>query len=420
MRLSALRLFALRLYRSIWFLPSAYAAASVLVLALAPVFGELMPRGAERLLTAEALETILSILASSMLAVAIFSLGTMVSSLEAAASAATPRARVLLTQDRTAQRAISTFIGAFIFSILGIIGLSTGIYDAPSAACIFIATILMIIIVIVMLISWIKRLSEIGGVGEVVKLVEKATKASLADLANDPLYGGVPCRKAPEESHAVPLKRPGYVQYINAESLTALAEKEAIDLYLVGRPGDYYAEESPILHSSKPLEEEVLERARACFVIGDERTFEADPRFGLLTLSEIASRALSPAVNDPGTAIHSLDATVRVFRKLVQSTDQRDEKAARRSERLHVVPADSAAFIHDGFRAIARDGAAHREVCIHLQKSLAEVKSLDPKTFGEVAEDMSREAMKRAEHGGLFAEDLDALANTRKELGLKD
>jgi uncharacterized membrane protein len=327
---------------------------------------------------------------------------------------------VLLTQDRTAQRAISTFIGAFIFSILGIIGLSTGIYDAPSAACIFIATILMIIIVIVMLISWIKRLSEIGGVGEVVKLVEKATKASLADLANDPLYGGVPCRKAPEESHAVPLKRPGYVQYINAESLTALAEKEAIDLYLVGRPGDYYAEESPILHSSKPLEEEVLERARVCFVIGDERTFEADPRFGLLTLSEIASRALSPAVNDPGTAIHSLDATVRVFRKLVQSTDQRDEKAARRSERLHVVPADSAAFIHDGFRAIARDGAAHREVCIHLQKSLAEVKSLDTKTFGEIAEDMSREAMKRAEHGGLFAEDLDALANTRKELGLKD
>jgi uncharacterized membrane protein len=43
------------------------------------------------------------------------------------------------------------------------------------------------------------------------------------------------------------------------------------------------------------------------------RYFHEDPRFGLITLSEIASRALSPAVNDPGTAIQIISSHVRLF-----------------------------------------------------------------------------------------------------------
>jgi uncharacterized membrane protein len=48
------------------------------------------------------------------------------------------------------------------------------------------------------------------------------------------------------------------------------------------------------------------------FYIGDMRYFEEDPRFGLITLSEIASRR-SPAVNDPGTAIQIISSHIRLF-----------------------------------------------------------------------------------------------------------
>jgi uncharacterized membrane protein len=51
---------------------------------------------------------------------------------------------------------------------------------------------------------------------------------------------------------------------------------------------------------------------RKAFVIGDMRYFDEDPRFGLITLS-VASRALSPAVNDPGTAIQIISSYVRLF-----------------------------------------------------------------------------------------------------------
>ena len=51
-----------------------------------------------------------------------------------------------------------------------------------------------------------------------------------------------------------------------------------------------------------------LEHLRGLFVIGEERTIEQDPAFALRILVDIAVRALSPAVNDPTTAVQVLGA----------------------------------------------------------------------------------------------------------------
>lgn len=54
-------------------------------------------------------------------------------------------------------------------------------------------------------------------------------------------------------------------------------------------------------------------RIAQAFLLGDVRQFDEDPRFGLIVLSEIASRALFLAVNDPGTAIVIIGTFVRLF-----------------------------------------------------------------------------------------------------------
>jgi uncharacterized membrane protein len=60
---------------------------------------------------------------------------------------------------------------------------------------------------------------------------------------------------------------------------------------------------------------------REAFVIGNMRYFHEDPRFGLITLSEIASRAYIPAVNDPGTAIQIISSHVRLFSLWAETGD---------------------------------------------------------------------------------------------------
>jgi uncharacterized membrane protein len=82
-------------------------------------------------------------------------------------------------------------------------------------------------------------------------------------------------------------------------------------------PGTFCTPNRPVAwvirEASGRVSDEDAEAIAATFVIGGSRVFDQDPRFGLLVLSEIASLALSPAVNDPGTAIDVTNTLVRLF-----------------------------------------------------------------------------------------------------------
>ena len=55
---------------------------------------------------------------------------------------------------------------------------------------------------------------------------------------------------------------------------------------------------------------------RRAFTTGNERTFEQDPQYPIRLLVDIAIRALSPAVNDPTTAVQALDQIEDLLRRL--------------------------------------------------------------------------------------------------------
>jgi uncharacterized membrane protein len=74
----------------------------------------------------------------------------------------------------------------------------------------------------------------------------------------------------------------------------------------------------------------------APILVGRERRFDDDPRFGLIALSEIAARALSPAVNDPGTAISIIGALVRLFALWTDPLYDEEEAGEPRYDRIFV------------------------------------------------------------------------------------
>jgi uncharacterized membrane protein len=68
-----------------------------------------------------------------------------------------------------------------------------------------------------------------------------------------------------------------------------------------------------VFGGSRPLSDSAL---RGCVAVGDERTLEQDPRFAFRILVDIANRALSPAINDPTTAVLALDQLNNLLRYL--------------------------------------------------------------------------------------------------------
>ena len=115
-------------------------------------------------------------------------------------------------------------------------------------------------------------------------------------------------------------------------------------------------------------------RVLNCFTIDQERSYEQDPRFGLCVLAEIASRALSPAVNDPGTAIDIIGRGVRVL-SLWSTVEPSTEDCP--CTRLYVKRLHVHDLMADLYHPIARDGAGLVEVHLRLQKALLALALLD-------------------------------------------
>jgi len=315
---------------------------------------------------AKSVDNILTILASSMLAVTTFSLTAMVSAYSGATSTITPRAVQLLIDDSTAQNTLATFIGSFLFAIVGIIALSTGLYGETGRVILFFGTIVVILFIVFTLLRWIEHIARFGRVSDTIDRVERAAVAAVDAIAM-PLALDVPPSVADNRSMVQVFPRAvARVTHVDVAVLGEIAEALDTDIHILALPGKLVEPERPIALVERACDDDSAAKVRQAFTLSHHRAFDHDPRFGLVVLSEIASRALSPAVNDPGTAIAVIEAGARVLRRIVDHRPEADSLPAR----VHVPPVYLADLLDDWCRPIARDGAATVEVGIRLQKAL--------------------------------------------------
>ncbi|MBA1279639.1 MULTISPECIES: DUF2254 domain-containing protein [Pseudomonadaceae] len=395
--------FLIRISRRPWFRASLFSvlgiAAALVALAVAPYIPDDVPTK----IGSDAVDNILGVLASSMLAVTTFSLSIMVAAYGSATSNVTPRAISLLVEDPTTQNTLSTFIGSFIFSLVGIISLSTGLYGDKGRVVLFAATIVVVVLVVYALLRWIDQLSGLGRVAETTARVEDAATRSLCQRMEQPYLGGCPLEVDPK---ALPGARPlyarkiGFVQHIDMPALGTLTESESSSVYICVLPGTFVEPTQPIAWSVG-VGEECDDALRAAFVIGAQRTFDRDPRFGMTVLAEIASRALSPGINDQGTAVDVIGRGLRVLSHLSRPTPPEEPKF----DRIFAPGLSVADMLDDFFTPIARDGAALVEVGICLQQALASLGRLGDAAVRIAADRHIELALKRAEAALVLPED---------------
>jgi uncharacterized membrane protein len=101
--------------------------------------------------------------------------------------------------------------------------------------------------------------------------------------------------------------RSGVVLAYSHSDLLELAERADAVIELVLQVGDFVARGDPLFRvrsGGRPIDAAAL---RALVATGPERTMEQDPRFAFRIMVDIANKALSPAINDPTTAVLALD-----------------------------------------------------------------------------------------------------------------
>ncbi|MGB3735448.1 MAG: DUF2254 domain-containing protein [Ilumatobacter sp.] len=375
----------------------------------APLVEPILPERINTTLGTEALDGILTIIASSMLAVVTFSLSVMVSVYRSASSQWTPRIHRLMLQDNTTQNTLATFVGAYIFALSSIILLKTTLFQDEKQIVLLGYTVVILILIILAIVNWIVHLQSVGSLIDVTRRIENDTRTTFEYRMNTPCLGGHPLTDGadiPVGAFAVEADETGYVQKMFVSTISSFAERHDIDVYL-HVPVGHFVHRGEILFYLSREQAEVEDTVLKNITIGDLRSFEQDPRFGLVVLGEIGSKALSPGINDAGTAIDVVGRMSRILESYQSEMDSADEDLS--NPRIWVTPLAASDLIEDGFDPIARDGGGVIEVQLAVQKALTALARHPDTALANAAKEAAVRAFRRAERQLEYTNDLERL-----------
>lgn len=410
-----LKLIVLRYYRDMGLRVLFYALLSVAAALISPLANSLIVDHVGLVVDFSSVTPILTILATSMLAVSTFSLNIMVTAHRAAADVATPRMHRILLQDTTTQSVLAAFIGAFVFSLASLLLFRIGFYSKDAAATVTGITTLVVIWVILSLLRWIDHLTTLGSLESSLRSARHLAAQALRAHARAPGLGATALTgDVVLPTSKTPLRAPktGYVQLIDMPMLEGcLPDHGAV--YLDVRPGAHILVGQTIGQVSGAVGSDIVARLSRAFTFGDVRTHEQDAEFGLIVLSEIASKALSPGINDAGTAMEAMNVLTSLVWDYARDTQGR--VAATTPKVFAPVPGPDA-LMEAAFGGLARDGADNIAVAMGLRHTLLALSRSDNPDVSAAAIRFAETALVSAREAGLSERDLDQLRSIKLSL----
>ena len=302
---------------ALWVLPSAAALIALFVgYGISQI--EVPPGSALNRLafqgTADDARALLITISSTVVTVIALVLGLTVVALQLSSTQFSPRLLRNFLRDRPTQVVLSGFIATFVYSAAGLftVGVEAGerTEDYPRIA--ISGAIVLLFVSLGMVVYFADHLVHSIQIDAINRRVERNTRRVIAqeDLAT--VEAAAP--QIPE--WAVPLRgrKSGYIQTVYPLLLLPLVSEANVTICLRKRVGEHVVEGTVIgwvwtpwpddpLPAAEPFEDALDADVR----IGFERTIEQDIAFGIRQQIDIGCKALSPAVNDPYTAVQAID-----------------------------------------------------------------------------------------------------------------
>jgi uncharacterized membrane protein len=294
--------------------PLLYAAGSIVLGATVPRLEAHFLPDISAPLSAGAAIAVLSAVASGMLPLTglVFSLAFVM--VQFSATAYSPRLVAWLAGSAMMSHSLGIFTATFVYSLAALAWVDRGGTGKVPLLTVWVAIVLLLasVVFFVMLVERLGMLQisrVLAYAGDMGRAVIERDYASL-DSAEGAMQPGTGARAdtLPTLSQVLVYRGgPAVIQAIDVKRLVALAAGQSAVFSMAWAVGDTVADGMPLLSvhgAARPLSERKLLRL---IQLGPERTFEQDPKYAIRLLVDIAIKALSPAINDPTTAVQALD-----------------------------------------------------------------------------------------------------------------
>jgi uncharacterized membrane protein len=289
---------------------------------VAPAISELVPRALfPSHADPQVAQVILAGIAGSIMTVVSIVFAIVLMTLTLASMQFSPRIIVSFSRDRVTQWTLGIFLGTFCYCMAALPAARSK--PEPFAP---VATVMGAMLLAIACVGWllffIHHITQAISVSHIVDRIAGETVAMIDNLMPEPRSAHL-IRHEPEppgvDETQMLSEVSGYVRFVDIPALVGIAKSCHVTLRVLGRVGQFVPAGSPLLMATKAgrVAPEKLAEIREAFDIGPSRTLEQDIEFGVLQIVDIALKAISPAVNDPTTAITSIDQLSRILIRFV-------------------------------------------------------------------------------------------------------
>lgn len=380
-----------RVRSSFWFVPAVMAAGAVAVAFISVTLDETVKDWSVLGLNwifsgdAEGATTILGTVAGSMITITgvVFSMTLVALSLTS--SQLGPRLLHNFMSDTTTQVVLGTFVSTFLYCLL-ILRTVRRAEEATFVPHLSVSlAVLFAVVSVAVLIYFIHHVSVSIQANEIMARVGTELNEGIERLFPSRIGSEGPRVSAKQPSAdfldafdqtARPLCSggDGYLQFIDADGLIALAAQENLVIRLARRPGHYIVADCPLamVWPENRLSDTIKERIHTAFALGSQRTPGQDIEFSVNQLVEIAVRALSPGVNDPFTAITCVDHLGSALCRLAQRALPSPYRHDKQDQLRLIAPVVTFAEITDAaFNQIRQYGRSSAAVTLRMLEMIA-------------------------------------------------
>jgi uncharacterized membrane protein len=251
---------------------------------------------------------VLGVLVGSMLTFIVFVLSATLIVVQLASAQYTPRVIAIIFAQPAIKLTLSLLTFTFTYSLAALARVETRVPDLLVSTA-----VVLNVICILSFFFFAQHLSSGLRPNVLMRHVNRLGRKVIDQIYPQPFNADKPEASGSamaniEFTHSFDYAGPsGVVMAFSVANLVQLATANNCLIRLVPQVGDYLCPGDPLVQVAGEPSRIRGEDLRGCIAVGNERTLEQDPRFAFRILVDMASKALSPAINDPTTAVIALD-----------------------------------------------------------------------------------------------------------------
>jgi uncharacterized membrane protein len=260
-------------------------------------------------------QAILSVIATAIMTVVSIVFAILLMTLTLASMQFSPRILISFVRDVGTQWTLGIFLGTFCYCVAALPAARS--VPHPFSPVVTVCGAMVLALVCVgWLLFFIHHISHAISVNHIVDRIAGETEQVIDELMPHPRSNHLRAAIIPDEPE-IPILSPasGYIRFIDTSQLLSFALTRRLRVRVVRPVGHFIPAGVPLVMVSRrrPLDPFGAAELAAAFDIGPMRTLQQDVEFGVIQIVDIALRAISPAVNDPSTAISCIDQLSRIL-----------------------------------------------------------------------------------------------------------